>query len=126
VALVLLTLVAVAVVLAVLAVASGRWPVDPLAAPVRSTPDHGLPDVPRSTDVDGVRFDTAARGYRQADVDARLAALRDALAEREHDLGVETLRRGHLAEPAEQEGRDEPAPQAQAPVRARPTRPVEG
>ena len=140
-ALVLLVLVAVAVVLAVLAVASGRWPVDPLAEPVRSTPDHGLPDVPRSSDVDGVRFDTAARGYRMAEVDARLAELRDALAEREHALGVETLRRGHLAGPEEpeplperleepeDEPEDEPAhdpAEPAPPARPRPVRPVEG
>ena len=61
-----------------LAVASGRVPVDPLAdavaidpgpRPARASPD--------AADVDGVRFDTAARGYRMADVDARLDALRE-------------------------------------------------
>ncbi len=83
---VLLSLVAVVLVLAVLAVASGRVPVDPLADAVTTTPDHGLPDEPLAEDVEDVRFDTAARGYRMADVDDRLAELRVALAEREREL----------------------------------------
>ncbi len=83
---VLLALVAVALVVAVLAVAGGRLPVDPLAAPVSSTPDHGLPEAPDAADVDTVRFDTAARGYRTDDVDAHLASLRAELAEREREV----------------------------------------
>ncbi|WP_299440717.1 DivIVA domain-containing protein [uncultured Phycicoccus sp.] len=82
----LLVLVAVALVVVVLAVASGRITVDGLAAPVRSTPDHGLPAEPTAADVDGVRFDTAARGYRMADVDERLQQLRDTMAAREREL----------------------------------------
>jgi DivIVA domain-containing protein len=70
----------------VLAVATGRLPVDPLSEPTRSTPDHGLPDEPLATDVDDVRFDTAARGYRMQDVDARLDLLRVSLAEREREV----------------------------------------
>ncbi len=83
---VLLVLVAAAVVVAVLAVATGRWPVDPLSDPTRSTPDHGLPEEPLATDVDDIRFDTAARGYDMEGVDARLDTLRVALAERERRL----------------------------------------
>jgi DivIVA domain-containing protein len=83
---VLLVVVAVAVVVAVLAVATGRWPADPLAAATHSTPDHGLPAEPRAVDVDDVRFDTAARGYRMDQVDSRLDVLRVALAERERRL----------------------------------------
>ncbi len=83
---VLLSLVAVVLVLAVLAVASGRVAVDPLADAVTSTPDHGLPEDPDAADVDVVRFDTAARGYRMTDVDDRLEALREALADREREL----------------------------------------
>jgi len=86
VVLVLFVLVAVAVVVAVLAVATGRWHIDPLSEPTHSTPDHGLPAEPRSADVDAVRFDTAARGYRMEEVDARLDLLRVALAEREREL----------------------------------------
>jgi DivIVA domain-containing protein len=85
---VLLVLVAVALVVAVLSVASGRWPVDGLAAPTRSTPDHGLPLEPDAADVAAVRFDTALRGYRMDDVDERLAQLRTTLAERERELAA--------------------------------------
>lgn len=114
--LVLLVLVAVAVVVAVLAVATGRWPADPLSEPTRSTPDHGLPDEPASDDVDDVRFDTAARGYRMQDVDARLDLLRVALAEREREVAA--LEREQRSVP-----RVEPvAPGANAPGR----RPEEG
>ena len=83
---VILVLVAVALVVAVLGVASGRLPADPLAEAVHSTPDPGLPELPRAVDVDAVRFDTALRGYRMDDVDERLRGLRDELAEREHTL----------------------------------------
>ena len=68
--LVVLALVAVALVAAVLGVASGRLPADPLADAVRSTPDPGLPEQPEAADVDAVRFDTALRGYRMDEVDA--------------------------------------------------------
>lgn len=87
---VLLALVAVALVVVGYAVATGRIAVDGLAPAVTTTPDHGLPEQPVAADVDAVRFDTAARGYRMADVDDRLDALRTALAERERE--VETLR----------------------------------
>ena len=86
VALVILALVAVALVVTVLGVASGRIPVDPLAEAVHTTPDTGLPDEPTASDVDAVRFDTAMRGYRVDEVDAHLEALRDELAARERAL----------------------------------------
>ncbi|HET6968356.1 MAG TPA: DivIVA domain-containing protein, partial [Ornithinibacter sp.] len=53
---------------------------------VHTTPDAGLPPSPAAADVDTVRFDTALRGYRMDDVDARLDDLRDTLAERERTL----------------------------------------
>jgi len=83
---VILVLVAVALVAAVLGVASGRLPADPLADAVHTTPDPGLPDPPVAADVDAVRFDTALRGYRMDDVDDRLEGLRGDLAERERTL----------------------------------------
>ena len=83
---VILVLVAVALVVAVLGVATGRLPADPLADAVRSTPDPGLPERPQADDVEAVRFDTALRGYRMEDVDDRLEVLRDELAERERTL----------------------------------------
>lgn len=84
--LVILALVAVALVVVVLGVASGRIRVDPLAEAVHTTPDAGLPPDPAAADVDAVRFDTALRGYRVDEVDAHLAGLRDELAERERVL----------------------------------------
>ncbi len=83
---VILVLVAVALVVAVLGVATGRLPADPLSDAVRTTPDPGLPERPQADDVDAVRFDTALRGYRMEDVDDRLEVLRDELAERERTL----------------------------------------
>ena len=96
---VILVLVAVALVAAVLGVASGRLPADPLAEAVHSTPDPGLPERPDAVDVDAVRFDTALRGYRMGDVDERLEGLRDDLAERERTLA--RLRAEHPADDAE-------------------------
>ena len=49
--LILLSVLAVVLVVAVLAVASGRVEVDPLAEAVRSTPDHGLPPAPRAAEI---------------------------------------------------------------------------
>jgi DivIVA domain-containing protein len=94
--LVILVLVAVAVVVAVLGVASGRLPADPMTEAVHSTPDPGLPERPDAVDVDAVRFDTAVRGYRMDDVDDRLQVLRDDLAARERTLAG--LRAEHRAE----------------------------
>ena len=85
---VILVLVAVALVAAVLGVASGRLPADPLSYAVHTTPDPGLPEPPTAADVDAVRFDTALRGYRMEEVDARLEVLRDDLAERERTLAA--------------------------------------
>ncbi len=84
--LVILVLVGVVLVVAVLGVASGRLPADPLADAVHTAPDPGLPPAPVAADVDAVRFDTALRGYRMEEVDVRLEALRDDLAERERVL----------------------------------------
>ena len=96
---VILVLVGVALVAAVLGVASGRLPADPLAEAVHSTPDPGLPERPQAVDVDAVRFDTALRGYRMDDVDERLEGLRDDLADRERT--VARLRADRPADDAE-------------------------
>ncbi|MGL5866591.1 MAG: DivIVA domain-containing protein [Dermatophilaceae bacterium] len=82
----LIGVVVVAVAATVAAVSTGRVRADPLAEATRSTPDHGLPAVPTADDVDAVRFDTAPRGYRPYDVDARLDVLRATLADRELEL----------------------------------------
>ena len=86
--LLVLALVAVVLVVAVLAVASGRVRVDPLSDAVHSTPDTGLPPAPVAADVDTVRFDTALRGYRTDDVDARLDDLKGTLVDREQTLAA--------------------------------------
>ena len=101
VALVILALVAVALVVTVLGVASGRIPVDPLAEAVHTTPDTGLPDEPTASDVDAVRFDTAMRGYRVDEVDAHLEALRDELAARERALSDLRSQPARAPRPAE-------------------------
>ncbi|MGL4178268.1 MAG: DivIVA domain-containing protein [Dermatophilaceae bacterium] len=85
---VLIAVIAVAVATSVVTVSTGRLRADPLAEATRSTPDHGLPDVPVAADVDAVRFDTAPRGYHPGDVDAHLDELRDALADRERELAL--------------------------------------
>lgn len=91
--LVLLALSAVALVAVVLGVASGRLSAEPLAEPVHSTPDPGLPEEPTAADVDAVRFDTALEGYRIDEVDGRLEELRVQLAEREQVLDALGSRR---------------------------------
>ena len=112
---VILVLVAVALVVAVLGVATGRLPADPLSDAVRTTPDPGLPERPQADDVDAVRFDTALRGYRMEDVDDRLEVLRDELAERERTLAE--LRAQTAADAPAQPTADDPAqPAAEDPA----------
>ena len=119
VALVILALVAVALVVTVLGVASGRIPVDPLAEAVHTTPDTGLPDEPTAFDVDAVRFDTAMRGYRVDEVDARLEALRDELAARERALSDLRSQPSRAPGPAEVSTATSPAlPPAGSPNRS--------
>ncbi len=109
VALVILALVAAALVVTVLGVASGRIPADPLAEAVHTTPDTGLPDEPTASDVDAVRFDTAMRGYRVAEVDAHLETLREELAERERVLSDLRSRPSHESMPPEETTAPSPA-----------------
>ena len=119
VALVILALVAVALVVTVLDVASGRIPVDPLAEAVHTTPDTGLPDEPTASDVDAVRFDTAMRGYRVDEVDAHLEALRDELAARERALSDLRSQPSRAPGPAEVSTATSPAlPPAGSPNRS--------
>lgn len=107
---VILVLVAVALVVAVLGVATGRLPADPLSDAVRSTPDPGLPERPQADDVGAVRFDTALRGYRMEDVDDQLEVLHDELAERERTLAE--LRAQSAADESPQSEVDDSAPPA--------------
>ncbi len=78
---VVFVLVAVLVVVATTALMTGRMTVDPMAEPVGSTPDHGLPSGELSAeDVAAVHFDTALRGYRMDQVDDVLERLQDRIA----------------------------------------------
>ncbi len=85
---VVLILLAVAVAAVAAALIAGRLPYDPMSEPVRSTPATGLPEGPASGDVDSVRFDTAARGYRMSEVDDVLDSLQGRLASQEAELAA--------------------------------------
>ena len=90
----LLALVAVGVVAAAMAYAAGRLPSGALPEAVSSTPATGLPEHPDASDVGLVRFDTAVRGYRMAQVDQVLDVLQDRLAALEADNAALRTRLG--------------------------------
>ncbi|WP_322749153.1 MULTISPECIES: DivIVA domain-containing protein [unclassified Frankia] len=78
-------IVVAAIVFAVAALSVGRF--DRLSPAPPDAADNGLPSPTVSaTDVNGVRFDMAFRGYRMAEVDAVLARLADELAWRDAEL----------------------------------------
>jgi DivIVA domain-containing protein len=83
---VLFTVIAVLVVGAFAALLAGRVGYDPLASPVNTQPDPGLPEAFSSHHVAGVHFDTALRGYRMDQVDEILDRLLDRLADQEAEL----------------------------------------
>lgn len=81
-------LVGLLVVIGFGAVITGRLTPDPMADPVGSTPHHGLPDGDfRAEAIDGVRFDTALRGYRMDQVDEVIDRLQMRIAELEAGTG---------------------------------------
>ena len=81
-------LVALVVVIGFAAVLTGRLTPDPMADPVASTPDHGLPPGPfRAEAIDAVRFDTALRGYRMDQVDEVIDRLQMHIVELESVVG---------------------------------------
>lgn len=83
-----LLLLAVVVVGVVAAVATGRIG-GGLGQPVPTSPHRPLPPSPvEPSDVDGLRFSLALRGYRMDEVDAALARLRDELADRDARLAA--------------------------------------
>ena len=85
---IVVVLVAVVVVVATAAVVTGRVSVDPMAEPVTSTPEPGLPEGRiRAEDVGDVRFATALRGYRMDQVDDVLDRLQGRIAELEAGQG---------------------------------------
>ncbi len=83
---VFLLVVAVLLVAVVGALLAGRIRWDPMSEPVRTRPEPGLPSEPSADDVIGVRFDTAARGYRMDQVDDVLDALRDRIAGQQAEI----------------------------------------
>ena len=70
--------------------------------PVASLPPVLLPEDPKPSDVDGLRFAVGLRGYRMDQVDQVLDELRDQLAAKDKkiaDLGEEVGRLRHAAGP---------------------------
>lgn len=90
---VVLAAVAVAVVVLIRSVISGKITPAAMPAPVSSRPDPGLPEDPRAADVRLVRFDTASRGYDIETVDDELDRLEGVLRRQEAEID-------RLAEPA--------------------------
>ena len=85
---IVLLLAALVVVIGFAAVLTGRLTPDPMAEPVSSTPDHGLPAGGfRAESIDRVRFDTALRGYRMDQVDEVIDRLQVHIAELESVVG---------------------------------------
>ena len=123
---VVLIAVAVAVVAVVAALVSGRLPFDPLSEPVHTTPATGLPQDPTAADVDTVRFDTAARGYRMSEVDEVLDDLQTRLAAQEEeiarlrDAAEQSPSRAEAPETAEGPRRPSEPGGTRAPARASP------
>lgn len=79
----------VAVVLVVLTVAAVLGRVDGSLADATTTMSHvPLPEDPLTTaDLDGLRFDTAFRGYRMSEVDGVIDRLRREISDLETQLG---------------------------------------
>lgn len=83
---VLIVVVAVLLIVLFLGLLAGRLPVDRMSEPTHTTPGIGLPDQVRAADIDGLRFDTALRGYRMEQVDEVLARLQRRIAELEDEV----------------------------------------
>jgi len=98
--------VGLGLVAVIAALVTSRLPYDPMAEAVTTAHDPGLPGVPHARDVDGVRFDTALRGYRMEQVDDVLDALRDRLAAQ--DATIAALRAGSDDEEIASTGQPDP------------------
>jgi len=85
---VLFIVVAVLLIGGFAALISGRIGYDPLSEPTSTQSDPGLREEFAAREIASVRFDTALRGYRMNEVDARLEVLRDDLAQRERTLAA--------------------------------------
>ena len=89
---VVLTVVAVLVVGAFAALATGRVGYDPMAEATTSEGAPYLSEEFTSADISAVRFDTALRGYRMDQVDAVLQRLQARIAELESPSRHDDLR----------------------------------
>ncbi len=83
------------------ALAAGRLGYDPLADPVQSQRDPGLPENFTASDVRSVRFDTSLRGYRMDQVDRVLDRLEERLSQLDAQLREQ---RGDAAPPPARPG----------------------
>jgi DivIVA domain-containing protein len=107
----LLTLLILAVVGLVAAVAAGRI-TGGLDEPASSLPGHGLPEGRVSVDdLERVRFSPALRGYRMDEVDDVLDRLTEELQLRDEELAV-LRRRGTPSGPGVEERLDDSVPGA--------------
>lgn len=70
------------------ALVTSRLGYDPMAEATSSAPDPGLPATAHARDIDGIRFDTALRGYRMDQVDEVLDTLRSRLVEQEETIAA--------------------------------------
>ncbi len=106
----LLTLLIMAVIGLVAAVAAGRIG-GGLDEPASSLPGRGLPPGPFTLDdVDRVRFSPALRGYRMDEVDDVIDRLVDELRRREEELAALRALPGHGEETLADFRRPAPAP----------------
>ncbi|MEO6020908.1 MAG: hypothetical protein ABIP45_11735 [Knoellia sp.] len=80
-----LALLAVAVIVVTVLMATGRLDLPALAEPTSTTPPLELPSTITSTDVDQLSIGTTFYGYAPAEVDGALDARRDRLAEQERE-----------------------------------------
>jgi DivIVA domain-containing protein len=119
---VLFGLLGIAVVTAVVLLATNRWPDPGLVDDPGDRVPPSLVDVPlgelSTTDIDDLRLDTSARGYRMDEVDAVIARLTAELAARgpiavEPEL-QEAMQEDEAEDGLREEGRDRPtAPDSQ-------------
>lgn len=83
---VLIIVVAVLLIVLFLGLLAGKLPFDRMSEPTHTTPGIGLPDQVHAADIDGLRFDTALRGYRMDQVDEVLARLQRRIADLEDEV----------------------------------------
>lgn len=88
-----LGVLAVAIIVVTVLLATGRLDVPTLAEATSSRRPLELPPTVTATDVDGLSLGTTLYGYAPAEVDAALDARRDRLAEQDRALGEQDRKR---------------------------------